>query len=347
MARIRSIHPGLWTDEAFVSVSPLARLLFIGIWNEADDQGVFPWKPVTLKMRLLPADGVDTAALLTELTELGMLMKFQVGSAVFGAVRNFRKFQRPERPNRVHPITDEVSAFVALSATTSTGSEKRFPGFTETPAPEDARSAKEHRPLAVETPTLHRKSGQMEEGGGREEKNMPDLRLGVHSPLPQQGDLIEPEPVVAVAAKVRAKRGDRDEPEGFAEFYAAYPRHDGRAKAAAAFPAAVKAAGSLEALMGFLRAFTFPEQAAKFAPYPATWLNDRRWRDNQGVPAPAVSAGGTAINYDPRYWDLEPADVALLPQPRTGSAEYNAWLAALEGKTWPRPGATSNARGAI
>ena len=32
MARIRSIHPGIWTDEAFVELSALARLLYIGLW---------------------------------------------------------------------------------------------------------------------------------------------------------------------------------------------------------------------------------------------------------------------------------------------------------------------------
>ena len=46
MARIRSVHPGLWTDEAFVSVSMTARLLAIGLWNQCDDQGAFEWKPI-------------------------------------------------------------------------------------------------------------------------------------------------------------------------------------------------------------------------------------------------------------------------------------------------------------
>jgi hypothetical protein len=185
------------------------------------------------------------------------------------------------------------------------------------------------------------------QGQDSKEKNMPDLRSGVPSPLPPQGDLIEPAPVVAVAAKIRAKRGDREEPEGFVEFYAAYPRHDGRAKAAEAFPGAVKAAGGVQALMGYLRAFRFPDEAKRFAPYPATWLNERRWRDTQGVPEPTVGAGGAALSYDPRYWDLEPVDVARLPKPRVGSPEYNAWTMALEGKTWPRPGSTTSARGAI
>lgn len=54
MARIRSTHPGQWTDEGFISCSPLARLLCLGIRNGADDQGIFEWKPATLNLRLLP-----------------------------------------------------------------------------------------------------------------------------------------------------------------------------------------------------------------------------------------------------------------------------------------------------
>ncbi|OSJ19761.1 hypothetical protein BST63_01165 [Bradyrhizobium canariense] len=63
-ARIRSIHPRLFTDEAFVSCLPLARLLLLGIWTEADDHGVFEWKPRTLKMRLLAGDQAEVADLL-------------------------------------------------------------------------------------------------------------------------------------------------------------------------------------------------------------------------------------------------------------------------------------------
>ena len=39
MARIRSVHPGLWTDEAFVSASPMARLFCIGLWGGASKRG--------------------------------------------------------------------------------------------------------------------------------------------------------------------------------------------------------------------------------------------------------------------------------------------------------------------
>ena len=56
MARIRSIKPEFWTSEQVVSVSPLARLLFIGLWNFADDQGVHPANAKRISMAVFPGD---------------------------------------------------------------------------------------------------------------------------------------------------------------------------------------------------------------------------------------------------------------------------------------------------
>ncbi|MFC6792712.1 hypothetical protein ACFQE0_26030 [Methylobacterium komagatae] len=112
MARIRSIHPGWFTDEAWVSVSFEARLLGIGLWTECDDQGVFEWKPITIKMRLFPADNLDMAALLAELADADLIRQFSAGGKKYGAVRNFCRFQRPKKPRPVHPINGEFRTYV-------------------------------------------------------------------------------------------------------------------------------------------------------------------------------------------------------------------------------------------
>lgn len=111
MSRIRSIHPGLWTDEQFVSLNSFARLLFMGIWNECDDKGTFPWSPLQMKMRILPADNVDAGALMAELEAADCIRKYEIGGKSYGAVRNFAKFQRPKAPNDIHPATPEVLVF--------------------------------------------------------------------------------------------------------------------------------------------------------------------------------------------------------------------------------------------
>lgn len=116
MARIRSVHAGLFTDEEFMSRSPHARLLWIGLWTEADDQGVFEWKPLTIKARLLPADNVDISDLLAELAAADFIKIYEMGGRQYGAVRNFRRFQRPKYPNAVHPIPDDLRKYVGLDA---------------------------------------------------------------------------------------------------------------------------------------------------------------------------------------------------------------------------------------
>lgn len=119
MARIRSTHPGQWTDEEFVSVSFPARLLALAVRNEADDQGVFEWKPTTLKMRLFAADNVDVTELLAEIERANLVRKFTVGANHYGAIRNFRKYQRPKKPNSVYPIPAELRTYLYLDKPSS------------------------------------------------------------------------------------------------------------------------------------------------------------------------------------------------------------------------------------
>lgn len=116
MARIRSLHPGQWTDEDFVSCSAFARLLALGLRNEADDNGVFEWKPVGLKMRLFPVDNLDIVSLLSELVEHDQIAQYEMNGKKYGIIRNFGKYQRPKKPNSVHPITDQWRTYAALSS---------------------------------------------------------------------------------------------------------------------------------------------------------------------------------------------------------------------------------------
>jgi hypothetical protein len=169
MGRIRSIHPGLWTDEAFVSVSMTARLLAIGIWNECDDQGAFEWKPLQLKMRLLPADNADVAALLEELRSAGLIQPYTVGDRRYGAVRNFGKFQRPKKPNSVHPMPAEMKTYARSERQDSE------PGDDEAPSVAN-QSPTSSEPVPNQFPTSGEIPPQMEDGGGRREEGKEEER---------------------------------------------------------------------------------------------------------------------------------------------------------------------------
>ncbi len=118
MARIRSIHPGQWTHENFVSLSFAERLLAIALRNEADDWGLFEWRPLRLKMRMFPADNVDVAELLSELEQVGLVRRYEVDGRPYGAIRNFCRWQTPKKPRREHPVTPEIAAY--------TGADQRY-----------------------------------------------------------------------------------------------------------------------------------------------------------------------------------------------------------------------------
>lgn len=148
MARIRSIHPGLFTDEAFVGLSSDAQVFLMGLWTESDDQGVFEWKPTTLRMRLRPTKDGPVEHLLAELCAAKCIKNYELNGRQYGAVRNFRKYQRPKSPNSIHPITDEIRTYVALATSISEIDEDEKP-----PIPRNGETGP-----------------QMEEGGDKREE---------------------------------------------------------------------------------------------------------------------------------------------------------------------------------
>lgn len=95
MARQRNLHPDFFTDGRVVQASPLARLLFAGMWCLADREGRLEDKPIDLKIRLLPFDACDAAALLLELVGLGLVLRYLVDGRSYLLVPNFPKYQHP------------------------------------------------------------------------------------------------------------------------------------------------------------------------------------------------------------------------------------------------------------
>lgn len=73
MPKIRALKPDTWTDDKFVRLSPLARLLFMGMWTLACDNGHVEDNHVQLKIRLLPMDDCKVADLLDEMVATGQV----------------------------------------------------------------------------------------------------------------------------------------------------------------------------------------------------------------------------------------------------------------------------------
>jgi hypothetical protein len=81
MARIRSIKPEFWTNERVMECSMNARLLFIGMWNFADDLGRLALSARTIKAQILPSDDISSENILGMVGELlrnGLVLKYEV-----------------------------------------------------------------------------------------------------------------------------------------------------------------------------------------------------------------------------------------------------------------------------
>jgi hypothetical protein len=168
MARIRSIHPTLSTDEAFMAMTITAKAVWPMLWMECDDSGVFEWKPIVLKARLLPADNVDMAAVLSEYESLNTVMKFEVDGREYGVIRNFVRFQRPKDPKSVHPTPPAVRKYAGFNDNGSrpnAGTGRPSTGGKEKVLPKSFVTTSEVQPQMKE------EGGRREdEGGGSEPK---------------------------------------------------------------------------------------------------------------------------------------------------------------------------------
>lgn len=93
MAKIRGVKPEYWTDDAIVELSIPARLLFIGLWNFACDNGHLADKPKQLRMRIFPADEIDVDTLLDELEEHKRIVRKN-------GVVTIQKFAHHQKPHK-------------------------------------------------------------------------------------------------------------------------------------------------------------------------------------------------------------------------------------------------------
>lgn len=104
MARARNIKPGFFTNEELVELPFSTRLLFIGLWTEADRAGRMEDKPKRIKMKLFPADDLDVDTALQQLHDKGFLLRYEANGERFIQVLAFDKHQNPHKDERKSEI---------------------------------------------------------------------------------------------------------------------------------------------------------------------------------------------------------------------------------------------------
>lgn len=98
MARIRTVKPEFWTDEVIVELDYSDRLLFIGLWNFADDQGYLPLRPKRIKMQVFPGDDYDVAAGLERLWKASLVSLYAHFDDLLVHVTNWKRHQKISNP---------------------------------------------------------------------------------------------------------------------------------------------------------------------------------------------------------------------------------------------------------
>ncbi len=111
MAKIRSIKPEFFISEQVATCSRDARLLFIGLWVFADDAGVHPASPHTLRLEVFPGDNdmttERTAEYIKELITNKLVAEYEVGDERYWKIINFEKHQKINRPYYKHPLPSD------------------------------------------------------------------------------------------------------------------------------------------------------------------------------------------------------------------------------------------------
>lgn len=98
MARIRTIKPDFWTDEKIVQLPFHTRLLFIGMWNFADDEGRLKDSPDMIKMQILPADDIDITLAIDVLIAANLIERwYGEGDSVL-VIKGFKDHQVISHP---------------------------------------------------------------------------------------------------------------------------------------------------------------------------------------------------------------------------------------------------------
>lgn len=119
--RIRSIKPEVHLDEVLWDLEqetglPIFRA-FTGMWNMADREGRFEWRPRALKAAILPYWEGDFSRVLDALATRGFVVRYAVDGREYGVVRTFSKHQAinnkepasslPAPPNQPPEMTNE------------------------------------------------------------------------------------------------------------------------------------------------------------------------------------------------------------------------------------------------
>jgi hypothetical protein len=282
MPRARSLKPGFFTNEHLGALPPECRLLFQGLWTQADRAGRLEDRPARLKVMVCPFDAIDVDAALTSLEQAGFIRRYVVNGIHLIAISTWSKHQRPhprEPKSELPPPPDHVETGAKTQSPEKVmpGREKVVPGRVKVmPGPSGSSctsgSSGSSVPLAALAPGTD-----------------PGASLLTDQEVPPSGGVRTTRRQTQQNALAAARVSPQ--PVGFHEFWNAYPKRKNKCDAIRAWqklnPDAELRATILNALAwqcedeDWIRSIGIP--------HPAKYLTDQRWLDEPPAPPSLVS----------------------------------------------------------
>lgn len=130
MARKRMIDPNIWQSEDFGMLSDLAKLIFIGLFSLADDEGRGRCNPVYLKSTLFPYKeslrSADVEVALSEISRTMSVVFYSCDEKSYYSLYNWNTWQKIDRPSESKiPMFDENDETIRRIFDESSTSDKR------------------------------------------------------------------------------------------------------------------------------------------------------------------------------------------------------------------------------
>jgi hypothetical protein len=289
VARIRSVKPEFWDDQELAEqVSRDARLLYIGLWNLADEHGRLRGDSRFIRGRVFPYDDDleidDVTMLIAELVLAGKVLPYRTDSGIYLFLPNLGKHQRLEGDKVASKLPDPQGADADLLTPKALIDASR----SESRANKSARRAEKMSLLYV--------AGSMEHVSDADGSASGDAHTDSGHDDP---------PLSKAAAKAKAKEGrlpsthpkltwdghEIDVDPEWIKFWAVYPSIKDKTAARMKWLAALRDGVSTATILTGAEAYR-EERASenpKFNKNPATWLHNKCWEQYDEPEKPSAA----------------------------------------------------------
>ncbi len=122
MSKQRFIWPSIWVSENFLELNFRQRLLFIGMFSLADDEGRIKASPISIKAAVFPVDNVSLEEIKSDLQVLyktGCILLYKVNSEIFASIVKWDIYQHPKYKvaSKIPPPGNETDLLSIIPST--------------------------------------------------------------------------------------------------------------------------------------------------------------------------------------------------------------------------------------